>query len=118
MGFIGQRAYALAPITYDQRDVFMDLIVTYVGSKSVMRGQSRWQRLVASHASIIPCFSKEEVIGWDWTSKAKDEDPTGQYFGLENLFLPCAIASHLCQAITLKTNKQTNLILKADGFST
>lgn len=95
MGFIGQRAYARVSIAYDPRDVFTDLIVTYVCCESVMRGQSRWQRLAASHASIILYFSKEKAMGWDWTRIAKDEDPTGQLLGLGNLFVPCAIAPHL-----------------------
>jgi len=81
-----------------------------------MRGQSRWQRLAASQASIILYFSKEEEMGCDWTNIAKDEDPTGQVFGLGNLFLPCAIALHLQQAIKLK-KKNPNLMLKSDGFS-
>lgn len=94
MGFIGQRAYAHILVAYDPRDVFTDLIVTYVCCES-MRGQSRWQRLVASHAAVILHFSKEEVMGWDWTHTGKDEDPTGQVFGMGSLFLPCATAFHL-----------------------
>lgn len=95
VGFIGQRAYACVSVAYDTRDVFTDLIVTYVCCESVMRGQSRWQRRAASHASIILYFSQEEEVGWDWTNIAKDENPTGQFLGLGNLFLPCAIALHL-----------------------
>lgn len=43
----------------------MNLIVAYVCYESVIRGQSRWQRLAASHTLGMVNFSEVEAMDLD-----------------------------------------------------
>lgn len=78
---------------------FTDLIVTYVCCESIMKGQSRWQRLAASHALGMVNFSEVEVMERDWTSVMKDENPADQLFAVGILVLPREIAPQLWQGM-------------------